>query len=1139
MMPSVSTISPASSSTAMSSISSSSSPTSPRLSAAERSRRRKLLLQSKPRTANLIILEDCEDRTNLALNLIRLSSDLAQDLFQSQELERKVIALCAIADLVVSKDHSRWKLFSCVLDPDLSAATVAISRAAAGGLLDRSTVVLRSLVKAPKLTQVVIAINPELHKHMLKSAVESNIGNLGGMTRVIGQGDIIAGGIVQACEPCRQGLLVEGVTKFTFVKYADLSKHYDNDQASVLEDDLDNEIARFLDLTTSSLSISVETSLLEARLPDQLLVPPPSRPNDSESYGFVGLHILAQLGVFSGEWVNLVAGNIKRPIKIYAYPLTSSFDAQKLSLSPILFYNLEQPCTVQLCRRQTKEIHCAKEITINRINSAQSTERSLQTAYMQGLRSYFEGHRRVVAQDDIIAIPIDETLARLMYSPDGSSNKDISGYDSIISSVSPSSIVWFRVAEIIPPDNWQPTLDEESSRCAFIIDSTQTRVIQNGSLALPPPSNTIPWAKYYSLPLMPQFSSPSALRLSQLLRVCVSPAGLSLKTAILVYSSKRGVGKAALIRSVATEIGLHVFEIDAYEIISESDVKTLGFLKARLERAATCSPYCLVVVRHIDAIAKKSDRSGSSDGMADSRMGDKFATMVHQLMNLNPGMVFLATTYDAGAVSDRVRGLFKFEIEVGTPSEAERKQIFEFVIASSGTPAFVTAMSGVSPISKNPSEIVDFRIPRAFNLSADVKVGDLALQSAGLVPADLISICKSACSLALDRLKLKSQELSCSLYDVILADGYGYLTVTSDDFKDAISSARIMYSDSIGAPRIPSVQWEDVGGLSEVKSEILDTIEMPLKYPSLFSGGVKKRSGILFYGPPGTGKTLLAKAIATSFSLNFFSIKGPELLNMYIGESEANVRKVFQRARDARPCVVFFDELDSVAPKRGNQGDSGGVMDRIVSQLLAELDGMSNGGSNADGVFVVGATNRPDLLDEALLRPGRFDKMLYLGVSDTHEKQLNILKALTRKFTLSPDLDLRLVARSCPFVYTGADFYALCSDAMLNAMTRLAKTIDEKVDSYNQAHSNGGDGSDDWHPRSLRWWFETQATPDDVKVIVALEDFVKAQNELVASVSEDELRHYLKVRENFEGGRKTEHSDQQFSGKGKGKARAQ
>ena len=210
---------------------------------------------------------------------------------------------------------------------------------------------------------------------------------------------------------------------------------------------------------------------------------------------------------------------------------------------------------------------------------------------------------------------------------------------------------------------------------------------------------------------------------------------------------------------------------------------------------------------------------------------------------------------------------------------------------------------------------------------------------------------------------------------------------------------------------------------------------------------------------------MVAKAIATSCSMNFFSVKGPELLNMYIGESEANVRRIFQRARDAKPCVIFFDELDSVAPKRGNHGDSGGVMDRIVSQLLAELDGMS-GGKESANVFVIGATNRPDLLDPALLRPGRFafrlfhviasfecchlrfDRMLYLGVSDSHEAQLNILEALTRKFRVDPDLNLRAIAQKCPLNLTGADFYALCSDAMLNAMSRKAEGIDAKICMY-------------------------------------------------------------------------------------------
>ena len=270
------------------------------------------------------------------------------------------------------------------------------------------------------------------------------------------------------------------------------------------------------------------------------------------------------------------------------------------------------------------------------------------------------------------------------------------------------------------------------------------------------------------------------------------------------------------------------------------------------------------------------------------------------------------------------------------------------------------------------------------------------------------------------------------------------IAINSSDFAKALDEARLSYSESIGAPKIPNVTWDDVGGLVKVKTEILDTIQLPFEHPELFADGLKKRSGVLLYGPPGTGKTLLAKAVATSCSLNFFSVKGPELLNMYIGESEANVRRVFQRARDAKPCVIFFDELDSVAPKRGNQGDSGGVMDRIVSQLLAELDGMAEGKGGAD-VFVIGATNRPDLLDPALLRPGRFDRMLYLGVSDTHEAQLKIIQALTRKFKLDPHIDLRAISELCPFNYTGADFYALCSDAMLKAMSRKAEQIDARI----------------------------------------------------------------------------------------------
>jgi len=237
---------------------------------------------------------------------------------------------------------------------------------------------------------------------------------------------------------------------------------------------------------------------------------------------------------------------------------------------------------------------------------------------------------------------------------------------------------------------------------------------------------------------------------------------------------------------------------------------------------------------------------------------------------------------------------------------------------------------------------------------------------------------------------------------------------------------------------IPNVKWEDVGGLTQAKEDIIDTIQLPLKHPELFSSGVRSRSGLLLYGPPGTGKTLLAKAVATECQLNFLAVKGPELLNSYIGESERNIRELFEKARNSQPCVLFFDELDALAPARGSGGDSGGVMDRIVAQLLSELDSLQS----SKNLFVIGASNRPDLLDPALLRPGRFDKMIFLGVPSDQESQLKILEALTRKFSFPSDFDLAQVAQKCSNNMTGADFYSLCSTALSNAYQEKALQLE-------------------------------------------------------------------------------------------------
>ena len=254
-----------------------------------------------------------------------------------------------------------------------------------------------------------------------------------------------------------------------------------------------------------------------------------------------------------------------------------------------------------------------------------------------------------------------------------------------------------------------------------------------------------------------------------------------------------------------------------------------------------------------------------------------------------------------------------------------------------------------------PEEVERFKMLKYIFKSSDTdSISSLSKQTSGMVAKDMVNLFNLSVKHSLERMDKNSvQEPSVLLTDL--------------DISNALMKLRSDLSETIGAPKIPAVEWDDIGGLQHVKDAMIETLELPIKHPELFASGLKKRSGILLYGPPGTGKTLVAKAVATTLSLNFLSVKGPELLNMYIGESEANVRKVFQRARDARPCVVFFDELDSLAPKRGDHGDSGGVMDRIVSQLLAELDGMSQ-----SDVFVIGATNRPDLLDPALLRPGRY-----------------------------------------------------------------------------------------------------------------------------------------------------------------------
>ncbi|XP_075214681.1 peroxisomal biogenesis factor 6 isoform X2 [Lycorma delicatula] len=260
-----------------------------------------------------------------------------------------------------------------------------------------------------------------------------------------------------------------------------------------------------------------------------------------------------------------------------------------------------------------------------------------------------------------------------------------------------------------------------------------------------------------------------------------------------------------------------------------------------------------------------------------------------------------------------------------------------------------------------------------------------------------------------------------------------------EDFVLVIDKMNSQFAGAIGAPQVPTVNWTDIGGHNEIKKEIVRSLNT-----ADFGTGLR-RSGILLWGPPGTGKTLLAKAVATECGSTFLSVKGPELLNMYVGQSEQNVRQVFERAREAAPCIIFFDELDSLAPNRG-KSDSTGVMDRVVSQLLSEMDGLQKN----EGVFVLGATNRPDLIDPALLRPGRLDKMLYVGPCEGTDAKLNVLKALTRKFKMN-EVDLYKIADSLPRCLTGADLYSVCYNAWQNAARNVIRQMENSTPDSSRA----------------------------------------------------------------------------------------
>jgi len=462
-----------------------------------------------------------------------------------------------------------------------------------------------------------------------------------------------------------------------------------------------------------------------------------------------------------------------------------------------------------------------------------------------------------------------------------------------------------------------------------------------------------------------------------------------------------GTGKTLLAKAVANETNANFYSIGGPEIMSkfygESEEKLREVFKEAQENAPS-----IIFIDEIDSIAPKREEVS----------GDVEKRIVSQLLTLMDGIsargkiVVIGATNRPNAIDPALRrpGRFDREIEIGIPDVGGRHDIL--LIHSRGMP-----------------------------LTEDVDLQSIAKITHGFVGADLEALSKEAAMRSLRRI-LPEIDLH---QPKIPAEILNKIKVTKQDFDEALKDVQPSAMREVLVQR-PNIRWEDIGGLQGIKEELAEAIEWPLKHADLFAeADVQPPKGILLYGPPGTGKTLIAKAVATTSEANFISIKGPELLSKWVGESEKGVREVFRKARQAAPCVVFFDEIDAVAPKRGGSSGDSHVTERVISQMLTELDGLED----LKGVVVIAATNRPDILDEALLRPGRFDRILEVPPPDK-EGRKQILQIHTKKKPLDSDVNMDKLVEMTDAM-TGAEIAALVNAAAMSAIKEQVNTKEGKL----------------------------------------------------------------------------------------------
>ncbi|ACM57299.1 CDC48 family AAA ATPase [Halorubrum lacusprofundi] len=493
-----------------------------------------------------------------------------------------------------------------------------------------------------------------------------------------------------------------------------------------------------------------------------------------------------------------------------------------------------------------------------------------------------------------------------------------------------------------------------------------------------------------------------------------------------------GTGKTLLAKAVANETSASFFSIAGPEIISKYYGESEQQLREIFEDAKEESP-SIIFIDELDSIAPKRE---DVTGEVERRVVAQLLTMMDGLETRGQVVVIGATNrVDSVDPALRRPGRFDREIEIGVPDEVGRKEILQ--IHTRGMP-----------------------------LSDDVSLDHLADETHGFVGADIESLTKEAAMKALRRylpeIDLDDEEVPPSLIDRMI--------VKRDDFGAALNEVEPSAMREV-LVELPKISWDDVGGLSEAQQQVQESVEWPLSSPEKFDRmGVDPPKGVLLYGPPGTGKTLMAKAVANETNANFISVRGPQLLSKWVGESEKAIRQTFRKARQVSPTIIFFDELDSLAPSRGQEMGNN-VSERVVNQLLTELDGLEEMGD----VMVIGATNRPDMIDPALLRSGRFDRLVMIGQPDQEGRE-RILEIHTQDTPLAPDVTLREIAEITDG-YVGSDLEGIAREAAIEALR-----------------------------------------DDDDAEEVEMKHFRRALESVRPTINDDILAYYEEVEEQFKGG---------------------